>query len=560
MIQESVIEAIKGLDIVRVVSDYVTLKKRGASYVACCPLHDEKTPSFYVSEAKQIFKCYGCGAGGDAISFVMKKESLSFLEAVEVLCERHGIEFEMDAEQEQAHKQKSRQYLIMKWAEEFYVSLFDGSIAQQYATDRGFSAEISKQFAMGYTPKVLYGLSAYLQDKGVSIEEMMELSLCKKGGYDFFRKRITFPIHDYMGKTIGFSSRALDDKTKPKYINSTDTPLYSKSAVLYGLDKAKSAISKKGVAIVVEGAPDVISMHQFGHQHTVGTLGTSLTEAHAKLLRKYTRNVVMMYDGDNAGLKAVFRSAGVLFSQGLFVKVCRLPDGHDPDTFVRQFDSDYVNNHIESNSKDFVEFRLSLLEDLSDKVVVAKELKAMIKTFPDAEAREIMLYDYSQKLGLGGRKPVVKSKVKPKKDVDVELQICRIALTYGYDVIAEHISEVDLDFFENESYKALLSHILKEKVSSLYDIRKSEDNALFESAQGCMDVLIGYSSPDIDIDYTIVKYMLVMLERLERRVKLGMGGYDYNQSVAILGNIKQGRLEYNEALKQIITDSKKQAV
>jgi DNA primase len=557
MIKDSVLEAIKAIDLQDVIGRYVQLKRRGANMVACCPIHDEKTPSFYVSPSKQIFKCYGCGVGGDSISFIIKKENVDFPEAVKILCERFDIPIEVDERVEQSHLAIKRRQIIMKWACEYFESNFKGSVAHEYALNRGISDEISHLFAVGYTGQGLRGLMSHLTDKGVSIVEMEELSLVKARSYDFFRNRIVFPVRDHLGYVVAFSARALVDGQAPKYINSSDTPLYSKSKNLFALDIARANIGKMGCAIVVEGAPDAISMHQHGYGNTVGTLGTSLTKEHAAILKKYTQNVVLMYDGDNAGLKAIFRAALILFEEGLFIKVCRLPEGDDPDTFVRKHSRDYVSEYISKESRDFIEFRLSLLgEAVGDKVVLMHELKAMIVKFPDIDARQVMLHEYGKKIGLNYAAPAKKVVKKTSNDVDAHL--ARVCLMYGYEPVSRFFeSQQALEMVSDGEMLSLLIAIRDNKVGSMHQLRACAPVELISLAEKCLDFHSDLQE-DIDIEMALIRFDIYGLDVLERRIKTGDALY--GNPAAMLRNIKREKAVLAKELADLENGLSKMAI
>lgn len=349
--RDSIEELISQLDIVDVISSEVTLEKRGSTFVGCCPFHNEKSGSFTVSKAKQIFKCFGCGEGGDAIAFVMKKEKVDFLDAVRSLASRFNFtlkEVEISQEEkEKAEKKVSYSNVNAAAAVKFREALMDLQSSGHWVTDelrkhRRFSAESISDFEIGYAPDQARFLCEFMIQNN-SFYQAEELGLVKTGGegntFDVFRDRIIFPIHNDRGQIVGFGGRkdpANEEKAKPKYVNSKDSFLYSKEKVLYGLHLAKKHIRELGYAIIVEGYTDVISMHQAGICNTVAACGTALTPAHAKLLFRFTKHVILMSDGDDAGQKANFRSTDILLSAGFGVEICPLPKKEDPDTYARK--------------------------------------------------------------------------------------------------------------------------------------------------------------------------------------------------------------------------------
>lgn len=347
---ESIDQLRDKLDIVEVIEKEVTLKKRGAVYVGCCPFHDEATPSFTVSPIKQIFKCFGCGTGGDSISFVMKKENIEFIPAIRVLASRYNHqleEVEETAEEKEASAKKADLWKINEIAaglfqEELLEMPRDQWAAAELLERRKFTPDIILEFGLGFAPDQWRFLTDTLTNKGL-FYPAEDLGLVKSNDagqtFDIFRNRLIFPIHNEQGQIVGFGGRKPSDdtdKSNPKYINSKESLLYKKERTLYGLYQAKKHIKAMGFAIAVEGYTDVISMHQSGAGNTVGACGTSLTTFHAKLLKRYTKHVVLLSDGDIAGQNSNFKSVDILLKEGLQVDICPLPEKHDPDSFARE--------------------------------------------------------------------------------------------------------------------------------------------------------------------------------------------------------------------------------
>ena len=338
------------LDIIEVIGKDVTLKKRGTTHVGCCPFHDEKSPSFTVSPTKQIFKCFGCGAGGDAITFVMKKENIEFVPAVRLLASRINFtleETEETAEDKEAAAKKADLWQINAAAAKHYQENLlnlpvDQWAAEELLINRMYHPDTILDFNLGYARDDWRSLTQILTDRGL-FHSGEELGLVKANdtgkSWDVYRNRLIFPIHDEQGRIVGFGGRkpsSDEDKSNPKYLNSKESPLYKKDRVLYGLFQAKKHIKEMGFAIVVEGYTDVISMHQAGAPNTVGVCGTALTDHHAKLLKRYTNQVVLMGDGDTAGRNANFKAVDILIKYALKVEICPLPEAHDPDSYARQ--------------------------------------------------------------------------------------------------------------------------------------------------------------------------------------------------------------------------------
>lgn len=338
------------LEITEVIAKDVTLKKRGAVHVGCCPFHEEKSPSFTVSEAKGIFKCFGCGAGGDAITFVMKKESLDFIPAIKVLASRFNVQLEEIEESEEDKEAAAKKADLWKinetvtelFKEQLYELPCDHWAVKELLDNRNFTIDTILEFSIGFAPDQWRFLSEPFVNKGLFFPAE-ELGLVKSNdngnNFDIYRNRIIFPIHNEQGQIVGFGGRKPSDdieKSNPKYINSKESSIYKKDRTLYGLYQAKKHIKELGFAIAVEGYTDVLSMRQSGAPNTVGTCGTALTDSHAKLLKRYTNNVVLMGDGDYAGQNANFKSVDILLKHDLRVEICPLPDKHDPDSFARE--------------------------------------------------------------------------------------------------------------------------------------------------------------------------------------------------------------------------------
>lgn len=333
---QKLLEEIKSkIDIVDFVSDYLNLTKTGQNYKALCPFHSEKTPSFFISPTKQIFHCFGCGKGGDIVSFVMEYEKVSFNEALSILAAKAGIE--LKGFQTSSSGIKDKLYRIYELSTEFFRERLKNSAkAKKYLSERGISSEIVEQFGIGYASDERDGLYKFLINEGFD-DRLIRLSGLVHNGVDFFRNRIMIPIHDLSGRVIAFGGRLIDStQDLPKYINSSDTPIFKKGENLYGLWQAKQQIKQKGYAILMEGYIDVIMSHQFGFRNAIAPLGTSLTLEQLKRLRRFTNKIVISFDGDEAGILAAQRSLSLLFQAGFFVKVALLPEGQDPASLLQK--------------------------------------------------------------------------------------------------------------------------------------------------------------------------------------------------------------------------------
>ncbi len=399
--QETIGKVLDTARIEEVVGDFVDLKKRGSSLIGNCPFHQEKTPSFHVSVAKGIYKCFGCGAGGDALKFVMELEKYSYPEAIRYLANKYHIEVEeteRTPEQLVAQDRRESLYVLSQWAGKFFQQQLweteaGQSIGLTYFKERGYREDIIKKFELGYSPDQRTALVDAAKAEGFQDEYLVETGLAVerdgKGLYDRFRGRVIFPIHNLTGRTIGFGGRTLKtEKTVPKYVNSPESDIYHKSNVLYGLSLAKKAIMDADLCYLVEGYADVISMHQAGVENVVSSSGTSLTSGQIKLLSRFTKNVVILYDGDAAGIKASLRGTDMLLEEGLNVKVLLFPDGNDPDSYVQQVGSTAFKEYIQTQQEDFIFYKTHILlqdaqNDPIKRAEVIRDVVESIALIPD---------------------------------------------------------------------------------------------------------------------------------------------------------------------------------
>ncbi len=387
-----------------VVGDFVSLKRRGSNLVGLCPFHNERTPSFHVSPVKGIYKCFGCGKAGNSVNFVMEHEKFTYPEALRYLAKKYHIDIQEEEETaEQVQEKTAREGLsvVSEYAGKYFAEqLFDSdegkSVGLSYFHERGFSDDTIKKFQLGYSHEEWDIFTKTALKNGYSIEmlEKTGLTIVKDDKhYDRFRGRVMFPIHSQAGRVIGFGGRILtSDKTKPKYVNSPESEIYNKSKVLYGIAFAKNAIAANDMCFLVEGYTDVISMHQAGIQNVVSSSGTSLTTDQIRMIKRYTPNITILYDGDPAGIKASFRGIDMILEQGMNVKVVLFPDGEDPDSFARTRRSSEVSEFISENSKDFIHFKIDLLlketgRDPLKRVAVLKDFIESISLIPDRLTR-----------------------------------------------------------------------------------------------------------------------------------------------------------------------------
>ncbi|TAH03285.1 MAG: DNA primase [Sphingobacteriales bacterium] len=422
MIKKETIDRIVETALVEeVVGDFVQLKKRGTSMIGLCPFHNEKSPSFNVSPAKGIYKCFGCGKGGDSISFVMEHEKYSYPEALKYLAKKYNIEIEeseITPEYQAEVDRRESLYIITNYAAKFFEktmwdTLNGQTIGLSYFRERGFRDDIIKKFELGYSPDEWTALQDKAVADGYRPEFLEETGLTVKNDsgkvYDRFRGRVMFPIHNFTGRIIGFGGRTLKtDKNVPKYVNSPESDIYHKSNVLYGLFQAKKAIRDLGNCYLVEGYADVLSVQQAGVENVVASSGTSLTTEQIRLIGRFTKNVTILFDGDAAGIKASLRGLDMILEEGLDVKVVLFPDGHDPDSYIQKLGSAAFKTHIELKQQDFIFYKTQILlkeaaNDPIKKAGVIREIIESIAKIPDAIKASVFVRECSGLLNVEER-------------------------------------------------------------------------------------------------------------------------------------------------------------
>ncbi len=393
-------------DIVDVVSDFVALKRRGANWIGLCPFHNDRRPSFYVSRAKGICKCFACGEGGSAVNFIMKHEQLSYPEALRYLARKYHIEIqekELTDEEKQVQTEREAMLMLNEWACDYFEKqLLETQMGQDvgltYFRERGFNDATIKEFRLGYSSEGYDDFYKAAVAQGFNPKLLFDVGLCipdDRGGHDRFRGRVMFPIMNIAGKVIAFGGRTLrKDKDVAKYVNSPESAIYSKRDVIYGLYQAKRDISKQDKCFIVEGYADVISMHQAGFKNVIASSGTALTEGHIHAIRRFTSNVTEMFDGDAAGVKAALRGVDMLLKEGLSIKVLPLPPEDDPDTFVRAHSHTEVEQYIKQNEVDFINFKTSVVlkdaqNDPIKRTAAITDVVKSIAIIPDEIARMV---------------------------------------------------------------------------------------------------------------------------------------------------------------------------
>ena len=512
MIDQLTIERIQSAaQIVDVVSDFVTLRKRGVNYVGLCPFHEDKTPSFYVSPAKNICKCFACGEGGTPVHFVMKHEQLTFYESLKFLAKKYGIEVkevELTDEQKQAQGDRESMFILNGYAQKMFSSnLFDHlegkTIGFSYFKERGFREDTIRKFQLGYALESRDGFTQQALNSGYKIEflEKTGLTIARDDGRkaDRFRGRVIFPVHSLAGKVVAFGGRTLkkDDKTA-KYVNSPESEIYHKSNELYGIYFARQAIVKHDRCFLVEGYTDVISMHQAGIENVVASSGTALTQGQIRLIHRFTNNVTVLYDGDAAGIKAALRGIDLLLEAGLNIKVVSLPEGEDPDSFARKQNASSFIDYISQNEMDFVRFKTGLLieeagDDPIKKAQLINEIVDTIAIIPEEIIRSVYVKECSRLLDTDERiliRAIAKKRkesVQKLKTVNQQSGVADNSQTEEYGGYnpdhqgtqpEHHTTEnksalpvYSLDSFE----KAILYFVIRYGEQVLYTTEKSED-------------------------------------------------------------------------------------
>lgn len=414
--QHTIDRILDAANIVEVVSDFVTLRRRGANYVGLCPFHDEKTPSFSVSPARGICKCFSCGKGGNSVLFVMEHEQVSFYEALKYLARKYNIEIqekELTEEEKQRKTDRESMLIVNDFAQKFFTTnLLENvegrSIGLGYFRERGFGEDIIKKFGLGYSPEKRDALAQEAIRKGYKKEYLLKTGLClesQQGSlYDRYKGRVIFPIHSLSGKVIAFGGRILKkDEKAAKYVNSPESEVYHKSDVLYGIYHAKQAIVKNDFCYLVEGYTDVLSMHQAGIENVVASSGTSLTPGQIRLIHRFTNNITVLYDGDAAGIKASLRGIDLILQEGMNIKVVLLPDGDDPDSFSKKQSASDFTAYIKAHETDFIRFKTNLLlegagNDPIKRATLIGDIVRSIAIIPDNILRSVYVQDCARLL------------------------------------------------------------------------------------------------------------------------------------------------------------------
>lgn len=560
--QEKIEQIRQATDIVDLISGYVTLKKRGKNYFGLCPFHPEKTPSFSVNPALQIFHCFGCGVGGNVFTFLMRQEGVSFPEAVRILAQRAGIPLPQQKVDLSLQKEREALYSANRFAARFFyqnlTSTREGQVALAYLRARGFDLEVIRKFGLGYSLNRWDGLIRHAKANSVDLEVLHRAGLIiqrEDGGYyDRFRGRIMFPIINLSGMVVGFGGRRLgEDEDTPKYINSPETPIYHKGDVLYGLYQARDEIRKRDQVILVEGYTDLLSLYQNGIRNLVAASGTALTESQARLISRYTKNVTLLYDGDSAGSRATLRGMDILIENGLNVWIAELPSGEDPDIYVRERGAEGMERLLGS-SLPFVDFKIKTFKErgwFSSASRQAEAIKSIVETvskIQDEVTRNLTIKEVAEKLSVDERtlhRAMAKMTGKGKTgELDMEQPLLSQREAAERELVRLLIKEEELRGFifqhleikdiKNETYRGIMGLIYRRfeegkgtKLAELMDLAEDVESASFISkilleeermeedkkrklAQDCLAVIMGNA---IGEEITRIRREIKMKER-----------------------------------------------
>lgn len=534
MIDRSTVDRIyAAANIVEVVSDFISLKKKGINYQACCPFHNEKTPSFVVSPAKGLFKCFGCGKGGNAVTFVMEHEGMSYVEALKYVAKKYGIEVqERELSPEEVRKNDDRESMMVvnSYAADWFRETLSGTdegrnIGLSYFRERGFSDSTIEKFRLGYCPSVGDAFTQAALAAGYQEEFLIGTGLSGKREsdgryYDRFFGRVMFPIHSVSGRVVAFGGRTLrTDKKVAKYVNSPESEIYHKSNVLYGLFFAKKAIGQEDNCILVEGYTDVISMHQSGVENVVASSGTSLTTEQIRLIGRFTRNVTVIYDGDSAGIHASLRGINMILREGMNVRVVPLPDGEDPDSFARSHSAAQVREYITANEEDFIAFKTrSLLKESASgdpikRAELISDIVASIAEVPDPIMRSLYTKETAAKM-----------------DMDFQLltsEVARKRISHGSD-------EQTRNFIRNQQEQ------------------QRDERRRMENLSGLKGITAGSNMDELEKE--LVKYLIKYGHR-NFKYKEGKSFVELNVAGIIIGDLEANGLTFRNPRYRALYDT-----
>ena len=595
-IDPATIERIKQTaDVADVIGDYVSLKKKGANLWACCPFHGEKSPSFSVSPAKGIYKCFGCGKAGDSIRFIMDIEGLGYGEALKHLAKKYGIEVQetiMTDEQLQSQNERESILIVLNYAKNYYQNnLFNHdegqSIGYPYFKERGFSDKTIHTFELGYSLESWDAFTKEALKNGYSLEvlEKAGLTITKDNeqssqnkSFDRFRNRVTFPIHNVAGKVIAFGARILKaDKTQAKYLNSPETEVYHKSNVLYGIFQAKNAIRTTDVCYLVEGYTDVISLHQAGIENVVASSGTSLTIEQIRLIGRFTQNITVLYDGDTAGIKASLRGMDMILEEGLNVKLVVFPEGEDPDSYVQKIGSEDFLKHIQKDATDFITFKAELFlkeagNDPFKRAELIKDMVGSISKIPDSIKRSIffqktaslMQIDEQLLISESNKITIERGRQKDKdRERDNNRQRLQSDLPKGV-TLSKPNSNINIgdmpSFSEDEDFSGFLGDFTPNQQITEVIIDTPDAHRMVLSGMGlqeleCIRLLINHGTKEVDPGVapgvTITHYILEEIDGMDFATPIYQEILSMFREQFLLGNILDAQHFIGHKLEKI---------
>ena len=471
MIEESVIREVKErLDIVEVIGDFVSLKRSGSSYKALSPFTNEKTPSFFVSPSKQIFKCFSTGKGGDAIEFLKEVEGMTYIEAIKYLGEKYGVEINESTSGYEQNNDKESLLILLNKSKDFYIENLktdEGkNIALTYFNHRKISVDMIKKFELGYSLDEWDSLYKFLIKNQFSDDNIIKAGLILENNnkkYDRFRNRVIFPVHNLSGKTIAFGARILaEDKKQPKYINSPETSLYIKSNILYGLYQSKNEIRKLDNCFLVEGYTDVISLFQIGIENVVASSGTSLTTNQIKLISRYTKNITILFDGDKAGVAASLRGMDLILENDMNVEIVSFPEGDDPDSYSKKVGKDKFQEFIDYNKTNLITFKVNQLQENEDNPVKKSEMiydiVRSISKIPNSIKRSLFLKEASNSLEINEQALISEMNKLLLDQGNKSIRSNQIIVNNEKESPREDSINSAIDFYERECIRMLVNY------------------------------------------------------------------------------------------------------
>jgi DNA primase len=501
-----------------VVGEFVPLKKRGANFLGNCPFHNEKTPSFTVSPAKGIYKCFGCGKAGNSVNFIMEHEHYSYPEALRFLANKYNIEVEEEEqtdEQKIAANERESLYIVSNYAANYFKKQLHESdegkaIALSYFVERGFREDIIEKFQLGYNPDDWTAFTDAAEKEGHNLSYLEKTGLTIVKGdkkFDRFKGRVMFPIHNLSGRVLGFGGRILkkDDKAA-KYLNSPESEIYHKSKVLYGIYTAKKAISQEDNCYLVEGYTDVISLYQSGVENVVSSSGTSLTEGQIRLIRRFTPNITILYDGDAAGLKASFRGIDMILQEGMNVRVVIFPEGEDPDSFAKSHTTEELNEYITKNAQDFIRFKTSVLikevgDDPIKRADLIKDIVGSIAIIPDQIKRSVYTKECSTLLDISEQALINETNKILRKNVSKKTHQPEVIPDEAFFPIEDEKPETttgDVAHYEKDIVRLLVDYGLKE-----IEIEQNDDEKSLQKITVAQYIIINIQNDGVKFENPI---------------------------------------------------------